>query len=108
MNEYLIIESRDASESPDVKFTTDLAADLARQGNRVTIVLLQNGVIPARKGARAEEILAARDAGVHVLADQFSLRERGIATDELHDGISPSPLETVVDNLASGNKVIWH
>ena len=108
MNDYLIIESRDASESPDVQFTTDLAADLARQGKRVTILLVQNGVMPARKGARAKEILTAGDAGVRLLADRFSLRERGIASDELQDGISPSPLEAVIDSLAAGHNVIWH
>lgn len=108
MNDYLIIESRDPSESPDVKFSTELAAGLVRQGKRVTILLLQNGVLPARKGARAEALEAAADAGVELLADSFSLRERGIATDQLRERISSSPLEVVIDSLASGSNVIWH
>jgi predicted peroxiredoxin len=45
---------------------------------------------------------------VEVLADEFSLRERGIAVDRLAQGIKAAPLSTVIDHLAEGRKTIWH
>jgi hypothetical protein len=41
-----------------------------------------------------------------VLADDFSLAERGIA--KLADDISKSPIDVVVDHLAAGHKTLWH
>jgi len=43
-----------------------------------------------------------------VLADEFSLRERGIAANRLAGGVSASPLDVVVDQLAEGRKALWH
>ena len=53
MADYLLIESRDPFEFRDTVFCTDLARRLADTGNRVTIFLVQNGVLPARGGASA-------------------------------------------------------
>ena len=44
---------------------------------------------------------------VTVLADEFSLRERGIAGG-LTEGVASAPLDTVVDQLADGAKALWH
>ena len=52
-------------------------------------------------------VALARD-GVEVLADEFSLRERGITPDRLTPGISPVALDVVIDRLADGWKVLWH
>jgi hypothetical protein len=44
-----------------------------------------------------------------VLADDFSLRERGITIDELVKGVTSAEIGTVVDlSLEDGRKVIWH
>ena len=45
---------------------------------------------------------------MEVLADDFSLRERGIAPSRLTDGIKAVPLSIVIDYLADGRKAIWH
>jgi sulfur relay (sulfurtransferase) complex TusBCD TusD component (DsrE family) len=108
MAAYLLIESRDPFDSNDVAAYYRLASDLVAAGNRVTLFLVQNGVLPARAGARAEGIAAAAGAGVDVLADEFSLRERGIRPERLVASVRPAPLEVVVDQLASGAKVLWH
>ena len=105
---YLLIESRDPFESNDVAFAYDLATGLAKAGHDVTVLLVQNGVLPARRGARADGLAAVLRAGVKVVADDFSLGERGIDASRLAPGIAPAPIDLVVDHLAAGHKVVWH
>jgi hypothetical protein len=47
-------------------------------------------------------------AGVKVLADDFSLAERGIDTSRLATGIEPARIDVAVDHLAAGHKTLWH
>ncbi len=108
MAHYLLIESRDPFESNDVGNLYDLAGALAKSGHTVTLFLVQNGVLPARPGRRSSALGALADARVQVLADAFSLRERGIAPDRLAAGVRPAPLDVVVDCLAEGAKALWH
>ncbi|MBI1775417.1 MAG: DsrE family protein [Proteobacteria bacterium] len=108
MAAYLMIESRDPFESGDVDTFLDLAAGLAKAGNAVTLFLVQNGVLPARLGARSGALGALADHGVEVLADTFSLQERGISANSLIAGIKAAPLDVVVDQLADGRKALWH
>ena len=108
MASYLLIESRDPFESRDVEFCHDLARRLLAAGDRVTIFLVQNGVLPTRRGAQMSGLSELVEAGVEVFADDFSLRERGIAIDRLQPGVKLSALDLVVDRLAEGCKAIWH
>ncbi len=43
-----------------------------------------------------------------MLADSFSLRERGIPTERLAERIQAAELDVVVDHMAEGRKVIWN
>jgi intracellular sulfur oxidation DsrE/DsrF family protein len=108
MHSYLLIESRDAFGPGEADFCRDLARRLAGAGNRVTLFLVQNGVLPARAGAQGPNFAELAQSGVEVLADDFSLRERGISSDRLKDGVRPSALDVVIDRLAEGAKTIWH
>jgi sulfur relay (sulfurtransferase) complex TusBCD TusD component (DsrE family) len=108
MTRYLLIESRDPFDSNDVRFCCELAHQLAAAKNEVTLFLVQNGVLPARSGARSDDLVKLAGAGVRVLADSFSLRERGIDESRLAAGVAAAPLDVVVDALAEGTKVIWH
>ncbi len=108
MNEYLLIESQDPLESGDVLDHYRLAAELVQAGNRVTLFLVQNGVFPARSSPASDALASTAWAGVTILADGFSLRERGIASRRLIDGVAEAPLDTVVDRLAAGHRVLWH
>jgi predicted peroxiredoxin len=108
MANYLLIESRDPFDSNDVSNYYQLARDLAREGNQVTLFLVQNGVLPARRGARYLGLAETARAGVRVLADEFSLRERAIPVDRLVEGVAAADLEVVVDQLAAGTKTLWH
>ena len=106
MAQYLLIESRDPFESNDVGYYYDLAKGLVEGGNQVTLFLAQNGVLSARPSAHAAALSALARSGVRVLADDFSLQERGIAT--LAEGVATAPIEVVVDHLAAGHKTLWH
>ncbi len=108
MSRYLLIESRDPFDSNDVATYCGLASDLARRGEEVVLFLVQNGVLMARSGAQSKLLRNAVQDGVVVLADEFSLRERGIATEGLAEGVVGSPLDRVVDEMAGDAKVMWH
>src|SRR3546814_15735204 len=104
MAQYLLIESRDPFESNDVGYYYDLAADLAQDGNAVTLFLVQNGVLPARPGVHSERLAKVAQSGVEILADDFSLLERAIAADALCPGVKTAPLARVVTHLPEGAK----
>ena len=108
MAHYLFIESRDPFESAEVAAHVDLAAGLARGGDQVTVFLVQNGVLAARRGAQADVVARLAAAGVEVLADDFSLRERAIAPARLAPEVQAAPITTVVDRLERGDKALWH
>lgn len=108
MGKYLLIESRDPFESTDVPVWWDVARDLAKNGSDVTLFLVQNGVLAARKSSHSKLLTDLVAAGVQVMADEFSLRERGIPAARVVAGVSAAPLDVVIDQLAEGRKVVWH
>jgi predicted peroxiredoxin len=107
MTEYVLIESRDPFESRDTEFLEQTAITIRERGHRVTMFLLQNGVFAARGSTpRLQRLL---EAGVILLADDFSLRERGIKAAELAQGVRESGINTLVDTITQPNtKSIWH
>ncbi len=107
MPDYLLFESRSSFESADVAGHFELAAGLAREGSRVTVFLVQNGVLPLRRGVRTAPLAALAQSGVEVLADDFSLRERGIAQAQLPAGVKPAGIEAALDRFAEGRKALW-
>ncbi len=108
MTDYLLIGSRDPFESNDVTRLYALAGNLVKNGSQVTLFLVQNGVLSARESTQSAALSAVAGNGVEVLADEFSLQERGISSDSLVAGITAAPLEVVVDQLADGRKAIWN
>lgn len=108
MSKYIFIESRDPSESAEVYQRLALAEELADDGHDVTMFMVQNAVLRTRKGANGDRLISLVDAGITLLADDFSLRERGIATDQLRPGISASPLEAIIDGLCANSRTIWN
>lgn len=109
MAKYLIVETRDPFDSADVRNMYDLAQGLADE-NEVTVFLVQNGVLPVRKAsASAAERITKLAQKATVLADDFSLRERGITPGEITQGVKAAAIEKLVDLVVEdGRKVIWH
>jgi predicted peroxiredoxin len=107
MSTYVFIESRDPFESRDTEFIEETALAVKDRGHDVTIFLVQNGVLGARKNAQRLNRLAG--AGVNLLADDLSLRERGIKPDELVPGIQQSSIDELVERIVKEKtKAIWH
>ena len=105
---YLLIASRDPYTHVAALRCFELAAQLAGEGHRVTVFLVQNGVLPARRGASAGALEALARGGIRVLADEFSLRERGIEPRRLAAGVQPAPIDAVIEALEDGAKALWH
>lgn len=108
MGRYLLIESRDPYEFADVGQNLELAADLAKAGHEVGLFLVQNGVLTARHGGRSQVLALVKESGVDIMADSFSLKERGINKRRLVPGVRETALDVVIDRLAEGCKVLWH
>jgi intracellular sulfur oxidation DsrE/DsrF family protein len=107
MADYLLFESRDPFDCAEVGSHWALAEGLARDAGRVTLFLVQNGVLTTRPGARARELARLAAAGVEVLADDFSLRERGIPPARLPAGVKAASIDAALDRLAEGRKALW-
>ena len=109
MTKYLLIESRDPFESRDGAFLEQTATALRHRGHQVVVFLVQNGVLAARQNALGSYLGRLANAGVILLADNFSLQERGITPVELQAGIELSGIEALVEALMQENtKAIWH
>ncbi len=109
MTNYVFIETRDPFESLDVRFVEETATALKQRGHEVTVFLVQNGVLASRRHARDSYLARLAQAGIILLADDFSLRERGIQPAEMRPGVRPSSIETLVDALVQEKtKAIWH
>lgn len=108
MRGYLLIESRDPFESTGAARTCELAIQLRAAGHDVALFLVQNGVLAARSGARRAELDKVLGTKIEVLADDFSLRERGIPATSLIDGVQAAPIDSIVERMAAGWNTLWH
>ena len=111
MGSYVLIESRDPFEYGDAQYMYDLAGDLSKKGNDVTLFLIQNGVLTTRSGVKNNPLAGLRQKApsVQVTADDFSLRERGIKQAGLVDGVKVSGVDHLVDLITEkGAKIVWH
>jgi sulfur relay (sulfurtransferase) complex TusBCD TusD component (DsrE family) len=107
MTRYVFIESRDPFESRDTQFVEETAIAVRERGHDVTVFLVQNGVLATRASVKRLGRLA--EAGVTLLADDLSLRERGITAEELAPGVRESGIDVLVDALVRENtKALWH
>lgn len=108
MSRYLFIQSQDPFTEVRSRAQFDLAHRLVTAGHEVRLLLVQNGVSAARSGASCDGFDALVDSGVKIDADRFSMQQRGLPTEALKRGIGSAELDTVIDALLAGDKVIWN
>lgn len=108
MSSYLVIGSRDPFEHAAVPGWLRLVSELAQGGSEVTLFLVENGVLAARRSRFSPTLGELRRHGVTVLADAFSLRERGIGADRLAQGVAEAPIDAVIDHMERGARAVWH
>ena len=108
MKRYLLVDSRDLQEYSGSDFILQTATGLKQKGNEVTLYLIENGVLAARKGSAASKRLSeTAKSGVKVLAEDSSLLTRGVTA--LADGVSQATLDTLADLVLDGSdQVIWY
>ncbi|MCG8334868.1 MAG: DsrH/TusB family sulfur relay protein [Proteobacteria bacterium] len=110
MSRYVLIESRDPFDSRDCDWLFETALGLTDSGAKVTVYMIQNGVLAARKhSAYADRLTTLASAKVEVLADSFSLRERAISEQKLVSDVQESDVDHLVELIMEdGSKPIWH
>lgn len=108
MGQYLLIETHDPFTAADGGGTFELGRRLAEEHD-VVIFMLQNAVLATRKASSAAAALTPLRGRATLLADEFSLRERGIRDDELAEGVRRASIDELVDLVVDdGRKAIWH
>jgi sulfur relay (sulfurtransferase) complex TusBCD TusD component (DsrE family) len=107
MARYVLIESRDPYESKSFGTRCELAASLARDGNETTVMLVENGVFAARASGQVRVLERTTRAGVSVIADEFALRERGIAASDLAECVKAVRLEELIVQMGMGARALW-
>ncbi|ACK67925.1 DsrE/DsrF family oxidoreductase family protein [Rippkaea orientalis PCC 8801] len=105
MSQYFLIESKSPFESTEVKYNYQLASDLAKSGHEVTLFLVENGVLATRSSIIPSELVNI--SPVKVLADDFSLEERGIEPAQMSSTIQVSNITSIVEAMGEGQKTLW-
>lgn len=94
----VLLTARDPLRAADTAYPARAARDLAAAGHEVTLVLLEDAVVLARRShAGAADLEAAIGSGVQVLAEEEALSRRAVA--EVGEGVKPTGLAEVVDVL---------
>lgn len=109
MSNYVFIESRDPFDSPDTNSVSKAAVALRKEGHTVTVFLVENGVLGARKQATQSQVPAIVEFGVTVLADDFSLQKHGISLEECAPGLQAGSMAHLIELIVKENtKAVWH
>jgi predicted peroxiredoxin len=88
---------------------SETALALRKKGHTVTIFLVENGVLGARKQAAKSQVPAIVESGVTVLADDFSMQKRGISMDECSPGLQAGSMVHLIDLIVQENtKAVWY
>lgn len=108
MSDYLFVQSQDPFTETATAGQYLLASQLREAGHGVTVMLVQNGVAPARREARSPQFDSLLQSGVTVVADDFSLEQREIDANGLKQDIAIADMHRVIDAMLAGHKVIWN
>ncbi|MGH7561915.1 MAG: DsrE family protein [Gemmatimonadales bacterium] len=109
MARYVLVETKSPLEGG--RYAFDLGKQLRELKHDVTVYLLQDAVFAARRRFEAGETLVteAKTDGVKVLADEVSLRQRGLTGERLSGAVMVGNMGELADLLMErSDKAIWH
>jgi sulfur relay (sulfurtransferase) DsrF/TusC family protein len=106
-SEYLLVETHGLWAGPGgARFIEDAGA-LVASGERVMLLLIQDGVtsaLPAQPGLG--ELI---EGGASVCVDRLSLAQRALAPKSLHEDVRVVEIEMLARKLLEpGVRVVWH
>ncbi|MCB5186644.1 DsrE family protein [Methylobacillus caricis] len=107
MQDYFFIQSQEQFTDVRTRSQYDLALSLAKSGKAVSILLVQNAVLSARKKVDSPNVDALLSHAVKIYADSLSLQQREISPQQLNTSIKPAQLDIVISAMLNGDKVIW-
>lgn len=105
MTKYFLIESQSPFDTSEVNNNYQLASDLATSGHDVILFFVENGVLATRSIVASQNFTNLNQ--VTLLVDKFSLDERGIDVSELASDIEISTVDSIVDAMSQGQKMMW-
>lgn len=106
MSNYLFIQSRDPISDRTVESNLNLMCDLLNDSKEVTLFLVQEAALLARKDVMENHLTDFLKKGGKILVDEFSIKIREI--DKLKENVEIAALSVVIDALLGKQKVIWN
>lgn len=107
MKKHMVIEAQNSFESGDIRDTFGRAASFARGGDRVTLILVRDGVEAAVRGAHSFWFAELARLGVEVVVDLGSLRARGIDVDQLSRWVRPAVVTLGLNDVVVNESSNW-
>ncbi|MEU9481778.1 hypothetical protein [Streptomyces sp. NPDC048191] len=104
--DHLLVETK-GGERGEAAGLLEIAPLLTGDGSRVVVVLMQDAAVDAAVERR--RLRHAMAAGVTVLVDGFSLRQRAVRDSDVAQGVGVVDADEVAGLLlVPGVKVVWH
>jgi sulfur relay (sulfurtransferase) complex TusBCD TusD component (DsrE family) len=105
---YLLVDNRDLHEHARGKYLLNVASGLKNKGHEVTLFLVENGVLAAGSdSAIGKSLTALSKGGIKILAEDASLKRRGI--ERVGEGITVSNMDELADLIINQiERVIWY
>ncbi|MCX9009652.1 MAG: DsrH/TusB family sulfur metabolism protein [Candidatus Methanoperedens sp.] len=108
MSNLLLVLSKDpyTTEIPNLVLDIGLNAK-AKNGSKVSLYLVEDGVTAARKSEFGNKLLDAKKKGIRILADDKAVQSRGL-NDSLIPGVEVKEIGTLLDHIVEDNtRVAW-
>jgi hypothetical protein len=108
MTDYLLVETGGPTAGPSCDRFVGDAVRLAEEDAEVTLLLIENGVAAAVRGAQPGVGALLRHGG-ELWVDSFSLRQRAVCPDDLVSGARVVEMTDVAARLLRpGLMAVWH
>lgn len=107
MSNYLIINSKDPHNDKSLDQDLSFMQDLLRNGHRVELMLIQDGVYASQENVKIADVEKFMDIGGRVFVDDFSLKLRNLDSSGVKEGVVINSIAIVVEALLDKYKVIW-